>query len=297
MRAVAAAALSAGALGLIACGDDEAAGPGRFDADRAFDDVEAQVAIGPRVSGSSGSEKEVRFIVRALREAGLHEIGVQRPYANVVATIPGDAPGAVVVGAHHDTKDAIPGFVGANDGASGVAILLELARALPSRVDGPSIQLVFFDAEETRGDRPFEEDGTRGSRQFAAYAQRGGEQGSPPLDEIRAMVLFDMVGDCGLQIPREDGSDAALYRLFAKGAEEASGSPQPFVGNSPPVGDDHVPFLVAGIPALDLIDFTYGPGPPPGPYWHTPQDTLDKVCAASLDEVGEAAVRAIPRIR
>ena len=133
---------------------------------------------------------------------------------------PAADPGTVVVGAHYDTKDAIPGFVGANDGASGVAVLLELARALPRRLAGPSVQLVAFDAEEARGDRDFERDGTRGSRQFVDYARAGGEQGSPPLAEIRAMVLFDMVGDCDLQIPHEQNSDQDLYALFAVAAAE-----------------------------------------------------------------------------
>jgi Zn-dependent M28 family amino/carboxypeptidase len=175
-------------------------------------------------------------------------------------------------------------------------VVLELARTLPRSLPGPSVHLALFDAEEARGDRPFELDGTRGSRQYVELAGRGGEQGAPPLDEIRAMVLFDLVGDCELEIPLEANSDPRLYGLFAAAAEERSGSPAPFEGQSGAVGDDHVPFLEAGIPAVDLIDFSYGPGPPPGAYWHTPEDTLDKVCAESLDAVGEAALEAIPEI-
>ena len=275
-------------------GDDD---PGAFDGDRAFADVEAQVRIGPRPSGTRHSAEEVDLIARELEAAGARDVRVQRPYANVVGTIPGERDGVVVVGAHHDTKEGIPRFVGANDGASGVAVLLELARSLPAPLPGPSVQLVFFDAEEARGKRPFEADGTRGSRQFVAYAKDGGRQGSAPVREIRAMVLFDMVGDCDLAIPLEAGSDPRLYALFAEGAEQADGGPEPFTGSAAPVLDDHVPFLDAGIPAVDLIDFAYGPGPSPGAYWHTPEDTLGKVCAASLDAVGEAALEAIPRIR
>ena len=148
----------------------------------------------------------------------------------MVGVIPGREPGAVVVGAHHDTKDGIPGFVGANDGASGVAVVLELARALPRRLHGPSLHLALFDAEEARGDRSFEIDGTRGSRQYVAYALAGGRQGSPPLEQIQAMVLFDMVGDCDLQIPREANSDRSLYGAFADAARGRSGSPAPFEG-------------------------------------------------------------------
>ena len=203
----------------------------------------------------------------------------------------------MVLGAHYDTKDAIPGFVGANDGASGVAVLLELARALPRPLPGPSVDLAFFDAEEARGDRPFAEDGTRGSRQYVALARAGGQQASPSLGEIRAMVLFDMVGDCDLRIPLEANSDPSLYERFAAAAKDRTGSPAPFEGRSGAIGDDHVPFLEAEVPAADLIDFAYGPGPPPGAWWHTPEDTLDKVCPESLDAVGEAALVAIPEIR
>ena len=231
-----------------------------------------------------------------LEGAGVEDVTVQEPYANVVGVIPGREPGAIVVGAHHDTKDSIEGFVGANDGASGVAVVLELARSLEAPVDGPSIYLALFDAEEARGERPFEEDGTRGSRQYVELAAQGASPGAPALDEIEAMVLFDLVGDCDLQIPREPGSDEALFELFAQGAEEATGAPEPFTGTTDGILDDHVPFVQAGIPAVDLIDFTFGSDEPPGPYWHTAEDTVDKVCASSLDVVGEAAVRAIPRI-
>ena len=286
-----------GGCGGGAGGESTPSKQGRFDAQRAFRDLRAQVRIGPRPAGSAGSRQEVRLIARRLREAGVPEVRVQHPYLNVVGRIPGEAPGTVVVGAHHDTKDEIPGFVGANDGASGVAVLLELARGLPERLHGPSIDLVFFDAEEARGDRPFGSDGARGSSQFIRYARRGGLQGSPALGEIRAMVLFDLVGDCDLVIPREQNSDAGLYQLFADAAQEQSGGPSPFVGTSPPVLDDHIPFAHAGIRAVNLIDFAYGPGPTPGAFWHTRQDNLGQVCAPSLDAVGQPALAALPRIR
>ncbi|MQA74866.1 MAG: M28 family peptidase [Solirubrobacterales bacterium] len=268
-----------------------------FDAERAFADLRAQVALGPRPSGSGAARQASAAIAKRLRRAGVEGVRIQRPYANVVARLPGSTPGAVVLGAHYDTKDAIPRFVGANDGASGVAILLELARSLPRPLPGPSVELAFFDAEEARGDRPFEVDGTRGSRQYVELARAGGEQGSPPIGEVAAMVLFDMVGDCDLRIPLEANSDPGIYELFAAAAQARTGSPAPFEGRTGAIGDDHLPFVEAEVPAVDLIDLDYGPGPMPGRWWHTPQDTLGKVCAESLDAVGEAALAAIPAIR
>jgi glutaminyl-peptide cyclotransferase len=299
-RLVVGAALALVAL-LAACGDQSNEAPAplpgtRFDARDAFRDLRAQVRIGPRPAGSAGAGREVRLITRRLRAAGLRRPFVQHPYRNVVATIPGREPGFVVAGAHYDTK-ALPGFVGANDGASGVAVLLELARDLPRRLPGPSLRLVFFDAEESRGvdggATAFARSGDRGSEQFVRYAQAGGEQRSPALAEIRAMVLFDMVGDCDLRVPLEENSDPELYGLFAA----ASGPSGPFAGEASGVLDDHTPFADAGIPAVDLIDFDYGPGPSPGGWWHTRQDDLRHVCARSLGAVGDPALAALPAIR
>jgi Zn-dependent M28 family amino/carboxypeptidase len=279
-------------------GDEEPAPePAGFDAERAFADLEAQVALGPRPSGSPAAGEAARLIASGFEQAGLTAVTTQSPWENVLATIPGTLDGTVIVGAHYDTKNSIPGFVGANDGASGVALLLELARALPRRLAGPSVQLVAFDAEEARGDRDFDADGIRGSRQYVEYARAGGEQGSVPIDQIRAAVVFDLIGDCKLQIPYESNSDRDLYTGFAVAAAELYGDPAPFESDSFPVSDDHLPFIEAGIAGVVLIDFSYGPGAPPGEYWHTAEDTLDKVCPASLEKVGETALRAIPRIR
>jgi peptidase M28-like protein len=290
------------AVGLLAflvagCGGDasgqrQAAAP--FDAHRAFGDLRAEVALGPRPAGSAADRRDARLIARRLRAAGVRGVRVQRPWLNVVGRLPGSRPGAVVLGAHHDTKD-LPGFVGANDGASGVAVLLELARDLPSHLAGPTVDFAFFDAEESRrGDsaRAFARSGDRGSRQYLRDAA-GGRQGSPPLRSIRAMVLFDMVGECDLRIPRERSSNARLYRLF----RSASGPRGPFEGSAPTIVDDQTPFEGAGIPAVDLIDYDYGPGPSPGAWWHTAKDDLGHVCASSLAAVGRPALAAIPRIR
>lgn len=282
---------------LAGCGDgDDSTTPGPasaaagFSGEAAFDDVRAQVELGPRPSGSAANRKQAQLLASELRRAGAEGVRVQRPLRNVVAVLPGSEPGYVVVGAHHDTKD-IPGFLGANDGASGVAVILELARKLPRPLPGPSLAIALFDGEEARGNRPFELDGTRGSEQYVDYAESGA-QGTPPLEQIRAMVLFDLVGDCELQIPREANSSERLYGLFSEAAGGA-----PFEGTTAPIADDHLPFLKRGIESVDLIDFSFGPGPVPGAFWHTTEDTLDKVCPESLEAVGSAALEAIPAIR
>jgi glutaminyl-peptide cyclotransferase len=283
---------------LAACGDEgegttaTTAESGAFDEDRAFAYLATMVGFGPRPSGSEANAKQAKFLAAELERAGVEDVAIGEPYANVTGVIPGEGDGYIVVGAHHDTKD-IDGFVGANDGASGVAVVLELVRTLPNPMPGPGVALALFDAEEARGDRPFDEDGTRGSREYVATAEAGGDPaaGIPPLDEMRAMVLFDLVGDCDLQIPREFSSDEGLYDAFADAAGGA-----PFEGTTGPISDDHVPFLDAGVPAVDFIDFTYGGDEQPGEYWHTTEDTLDKVCPESLDAVGEAALLALPGI-
>ena len=212
--------LACAAIAFAGCGSDEPdeAAPERFDAERAFSDLQAQVEIGPRPSGTEENDELVEFLVGELEDARAPRTSrFSGPYANVVATIPGKREGTVVVGAHHDTKD-IPGFLGANDGASGVAVVLELARVLAAEapLDGPSVSIALFDAEEARGDRPFEEDGTRGSQQYVAYAETG-KQGSPALTGMNSMILFDMVGDCDLAVPREASSDEALFERFRRG--------------------------------------------------------------------------------
>ena len=272
---------------LAGCGADRSSGdPGTpsFDADRAFADLIAQVEIGPRPAGSAANRRTAKLIAARLRNAGVRRVRIQHPWRNVVGTIPGSEPGSIVLGAHFDTKD-VPGFVGANDGASGVAVVLELASDLAStgRLDGPAVNVALFDAEEARGNRPFDRDGTRGSRQYVRLSRHGGRQGTPPLRRVKEMILLDMVGDCDLEIPREANSDPKLYaRIAAVGA--------PFGGATAPVSDDHTPFLDAGIPAVDLIDFDYGPGPSPGAYWHTTEDNLDHVCTDSLRAVGAAVL-------
>ena len=266
-----------------AASDVPAATTDRFDGRRAFADVRAQVRRGPRPAGSPAARRLAAWL-RARLPAGRLE-AVPGGLRNVVGVLPGARP-AIVVGAHYDTKD-LPGFVGANDGAAGTAVVLELARALARerRADPrpaarrPELRFVLFDGEEAPDDQgDFLARGVRGSR---AYVRRH-------RGEVGAAIVVDFVGHRGLRLPRERGSDPAWWgRLRAAARRVGVGPvfPDREVGE---ILDDHTPFARAGIPAIDLIDFGY-------PCFHRACDTLDRVRPASLDAVGEALVELLRR--
>jgi glutaminyl-peptide cyclotransferase len=179
------------------------------------------------------------------------------------------------VAAHYDTKD-LPGFVGANDGAGGTAAVLEIARALRHAKRLPKIHFVLFDGEESPDDEAdFYASGLRGSR---PYARRHAKR-------IRAMILLDFVAEKGaMRIPREATSNARLWARLRRAAREVGTRttfPDRVAGG---VVDDHTPFQRRGVPAIDLIDFTF-------PCWHRPCDDLSAVSARSLDRAGETVTQ------
>ena len=253
--------------------EGRAARADRFDSATAFSLLREQVELGPRPAGSRAS-RELGERLRGLLPGGRFE-PVPGGLRNVVGEVPGRDPRRrVVVGAHYDTKD-IPGFLGANDGASGTAVAVQLARTLKPRQLGPSVVFVLFDGEESPRETPdseFEQRGLRGSKAIA-----------PRLRGAEAMVLLDFVGDGRLSIPREANSDEALWsRLRAAAGRVGSG------GAFPPavtgaVSDDHLPFIEAGVPSIDLIDFTF-------PCFHRPCDDLSAVSESSLDKTGETVL-------
>ena len=262
-----------------------------FDAGRAFEHVRQLVAIGPRPAGSAGAVQTRRYITTQLAALGLtateQSFVAQTPVgsvtmANVVARIPGSRPERLILAGHYDTK-LFRGFrfVGANDGGSSTAMLLELARVLKARRNAFTIELAFFDGEESVIEWTGE-DHTYGSRHYVATAQRDGS-----LRSVRAMVLFDMVGDRHLTIKRETDSTPWLTDLVWASARRL-GQPA-FLPEDFAVEDDHRPFLDAGIPAVDIIDLDYDA-------WHTKDDTLDQVSARSLQTVGDVFLGALPHI-
>jgi hypothetical protein len=251
----------------------------RFDEDRAWAWLVRQVKIGPRPAGSAASRKLAAQIKRALPGGSYQP--VPGGLRNVVGVTPGrDAGRRVVVGAHYDTKD-IPGFVGANDGASGVATMLELARSIKPRTIGPTIVWIAFDGEESPGPRDsgnFEKTGLRGSKVAARKYAKGTE----------AMILLDFVGDKDLSTPREGLSDIELWAKLRAAARRA-GTVRHFPDdNFGEVSDDHVPFIRRGVPSIDLIDFDF-------PCWHQTCDDLSAVSKDSLDVSGETVRELLAR--
>lgn len=255
----------------------------RFDADRAMRLARLQVGYGQRIAGSPRLRRLARRL-RPLLPNGTFEPVPGRGLRNVVGTIPGTKPG-IVLGAHYDVLVKPRGFVGANNGAAGSAIVIEAARAMArmKRPPGaPELRFVLFDGEEPARGTPeetvdFYSVGLRGSRAYVA-AHPG---------RTRAMVLLDYVGHKGLRLPREATSTPALWgelRAAAKATDNGWAFP---AGTGPAITDDHTPFLRDGVPAVDLIDWDY-----PG---HEVTDTLDKLSTRSLDAVGESVVELLRR--
>jgi len=253
-----------------------------FNAERAFADVEHQLSLGPRTPSSSGHDKIVVWLDSELTRAGwdvsLQEsVQMGHPVLNVIARRGPENVAPILLGAHYDTRlyadeDAtlenqskpVPG---ANDGASGVAVLLELARALPEDASA-NIWLVFFDAEDN-GQIPGW-DWILGSRAFVENMEQ----------RPQAVVIVDMIGDRDLNIHQERNSTPLLRDDIWNQAEDLGYAEYFLPTPKYSMLDDHTPFLEAGIPAVDIIDFDY-------PYWHTIEDTLDKVSAQSLQVVGD----------
>jgi Zn-dependent M28 family amino/carboxypeptidase len=265
-----------------------------FDGPRAFDDLRNIVRFGPRPPGSAALAETRQYISAELSEEEVdvwHDNFIattpagEIPMTNIVGVIAGRSSSVVMIAGHYDTArlDGVQ-FLGANDGGSSTAMLLELARALKKRKNRLTYWLVFFDGEEALK-RWSASDSLYGSRHMAEQLEADGR-----LKQIRALVNVDMVGDRHLDILRESNSTPWLSDIVSEGARHL-GYGRCFEGGEFPVEDDHLPFLRKGVPSVDIIDLT-----PFKSYHHTAQDTLDKCSPESLNIVGRVIMRTIEQL-
>lgn len=256
----------------------------RFDAPRAMQLVRRQLTYGQRPAGSRALRR-LAEVLRAQLPGGSFEAVPGHPgLRNVVGTLPGRLP-TIVVGAHYDTEYHPKGFLGANDGAAGTAAVVELARALQAgpAPNGREVRFVLFDGEEEPPGCPssdFYRCALRGSKAYVAAHRR----------EVGQMVLLDYIANKGLRLPREGNSNPRLWARVRSAARAAGVGAVFPAGEQAKIFDDHTPFLRAGIPAVDLIDFSYR-------YADTTRDTIDKLSVTSLDAVGETVLAVVSGLR
>ena len=273
----------------------QAAAPA-FDSSKAWEHLRQMVAIGPRPAGSAAIRQTRAYITRQLSALGLtvqeQPFVGQTPLGpvdmvNLIVRLPGKRTERLLFTGHYDTK-LMKEFVGASDAASSAAFLIELARVLKDRPREFTYEFVWFDGEEAVVDWDAKladgnHDNTYGSRFYVQAARKANA-----LASIKAMILVDMIGDRNLTIRREERSTRWLKDAIW-GAAKRLGHGNVFLDEETPIEDDHVPFLDAGVQAVDIIDLDY-------PAWHTPADNLSAVSARSLQIVGDVLLAALPEI-
>jgi Zn-dependent M28 family amino/carboxypeptidase len=265
-----------------------------FSGERAFNDLRQLVQFGPRPAGSENLERTRAYIEHQLSSAGVKirddpflattPVG-DIPMTNVIGVIHGETPTVVILAGHYDTA-TINGvwFVGANDGGSSAAFLLEMARVLSNRKNTFTYWVVFFDGEEALKQWSAS-DSLYGSRHLAEKLLREGK-----LGQIKVLILLDMVADRHLSILRESNSTGWLSDVVFKSASTL-GYGSLFRGGTFPVEDDHMPFLARGVPSVDTIDLT-----PFRSYHHTAQDSIDKCSPESLAVVGRVMLATLAEL-
>jgi Zn-dependent M28 family amino/carboxypeptidase len=247
------------------------------------------VAFGPRPDGSPAIVKLRAWIRQQLASRGC-EVSSDAftaqtpdgplPMENIVAKFPGKSGRAIAITGHYDTKK-LAGFVGANDGGSSTGFLLELAAVLQKRPRTDDIYLVFFDGEEAVRDWS-ETDSVYGSRHLAAKWTADGTN-----RRLKALINVDMIGDKNIRILWDGNSVASVREMFWNTADTL-GYSEYFPREGGPIEDDHMPFILEGVRAIDVINFVSQ-----NTFWHTPKDTMDKLSARAFQVVGDVTVKAI----
>ena len=267
---------------------------GGFDGKRAYELVAKQVGFGPHPSGSPAIAKVQDFLQSELKSYGCTvdtdsftaDTPVGRlPMKNIVAKIPGEKPGIILLGTHYDTLLTVPNFVGADDGGSSTALMLELARLLCPKRGKYAVWIAFFDGEEAM-QHWSDTDSRYGSRQMAAKLAMSGD-----LKKVKAFLLADIVGGRKAQFLRETSSTPDLINLFWNTAHKLAYTTL-FRDATTEAQDDHDSFLARGVPSLDVIGDFVNNG-----YWHTAQDNMDVISAKTLASVGHVFLESIKELQ
>jgi glutaminyl-peptide cyclotransferase len=268
--------------------------PPAFNSARAMQYVKDIVALGPRPIGSANHKKVEDYIHSHLKgdlvEDDAFTVDTTEgkfPVHNILAKYPGTRDGIIVIASHYDTNYPLrnTAYVGANDGASSSALLLEIANQLRGKkLDGYSVWLLWDDAEESMRLPWFDPEALYGVRHLAQKWQDDGT-----IKKIKAFLLEDMIGDADLNVERDESSTAWLEDLVYQAATRL-GYQSHFFARTVPMNDDHEPFVQRGVPSADLIDFNYGYG---NVFWHTEQDTVDKLSPKSLEIVGMVTLETV----
>jgi glutaminyl-peptide cyclotransferase len=272
-----------------------------FNSTRAWEDLRQQVTIGPRPAGSAAIRETRAYITKQLSAAGLtveeQPFQAQTPVGkvdmvNLIVRLPGPTPERILFTGHYDTKlEKDKTFVGASDGASSAAMLIELARALKDKPRQFTYEFIWFDGEEAFCEgwddcgKPDSPDNTYGSRYYLQAAQKANA-----VSSIHAMILVDMIGAKNLRIEQEEGYSAKWLNAAVWSAAKRLGFANYFVDEKTTIEDDHTAWAAAGIPCIDLIDLN------DYPQWHQASDDLDHVSAHSLQVVGDVIMAALPDI-
>jgi hypothetical protein len=270
---------------------------GGFDGAKAYDQVAKIVSFGPRPPGSEGIHHVQDYIRGQLQSFGCtvdeDDFHASTPAGsiamkNIIAKTPGTGQGIILLLTHYDSLGSVPNFVGAEDSASSTGVMLEMARLLCGKKQANAVWIAFLDGEEAIIDWDKDNDHTYGSRELSASLAVSGD-----LKRVKAAILADMIGQYGLEIPRESNSTRWLVDLIWKTAARL-GYQDIFVSREAGYSDDHEPFLARGVPTVDLIDYDGYQQPK---YWHTAEDTLDKVSPRSIAIVGHVILESVAELQ
>ncbi|HXO04382.1 MAG TPA: M28 family peptidase [Candidatus Sulfotelmatobacter sp.] len=272
---------------------------GGFDGAKAYDQVAKIVSFGPRPPESEGIHLVQDYIRAQLQGFGctvveddFHAATPAGPIAmkNIIAKMPGTGQGIILLLTHYDSLGSVKNFVGAEDSASSTGVMLEMARLLCGKKQANAVWIAFLDGEEAIINWDRDDDHTYGSRELAASLAVSGD-----MKKVKAIILADMIGQYNLEIPRQNAENSTrwLTDIVWKTAARL-GYQDTFVLRETNISDDHQPFLARGMPAIDIIDYDGYQNPK---YWHTDQDTLDKVSPRSLAIVGHVILESVNELQ